>query len=147
MVRDDRERKNPHLVVIDGARARRADPIALSLVVHERKRLDIPLHAVIAVEAYATKTFSGERGPVTFDLPHVEVRLMPPMRQKLSDFTKDIVGQAVDLYVRGRCVLQPVVREPLGAEPAFSLSANDFAGAQALAETLRSGWRPVKPVG
>jgi hypothetical protein len=52
----------------------------------------------------------------------------------------------LEIVVRERCISRPVIREPLGNEPSFQLSANDFAEAQALAAELCTGWRPVRTV-
>lgn len=98
------------------------------------------------VEALASQTFAGERGPVTFDLPHVQVWLTPRLQERFRSFTRDIVGEVMGIHVGGRCIMRPVVREPLGDEPCFQLSANDFGEAQALAATLRTGWRPMRVV-
>jgi preprotein translocase subunit SecD len=135
--------------VIDGDRPAHAqsERIAISFVVHERKRLDIPVSALVRVEAGATKTFADERGwSVTYDLPHVEIWLAPSLQARLRDFTVDIIGEEMEILVGGRCISRPVVREPLGNEPSVQLSANDFAEAQALAAKLRTGWRPVRVV-
>ena len=137
----------PTLQVIDGGGAPvPADRIALSLVVYERKRLDVPLSALIRVEASATQTFIGERGPVTFDRPHVEIWLTPNLQRQLREFTRDLVDQVMEIRIGERCVARPVVREPLGNNPSFLLSASDLAEAQALAAELRIGWRPVRSV-
>ena len=68
------------------------------------------------------------------------------MQRKLREFTAGIVGDIMEIHVGGRCVSQPRLLEPLGDEPAFQISIYEFADAQALAETLRVGWRPVKEV-
>jgi preprotein translocase subunit SecD len=121
--------------------------IAISFVVFERKRLDVPVSALMRVEARATQTFADERGrPITFDLPHVEIWLTPNLQKRLRDFTRDLVGEVTEIHVGDKCISRPVVREPLGNEPRFLLSANDFAEAQALAATVRTGWRPMRVV-
>lgn len=134
----------PALRVIGGGRDSHAPPerIALSLVVYERKRLDIPVSAVIRIEAFATQTFSAGDIVRTYNFPHVEVWLAPNMQKRLRDFTCDMVDRVVEFHVGDKCVARPVVREPLGNEPSFLLSANDFAEAQAMADKLRTGWRP-----
>jgi preprotein translocase subunit SecD len=124
-----------------------AEPIAFSLVVYERKCLDIPVNGIIGVEAHATQSFFiEEQGPVTFDMPHVAVWLAPKFQQRLRDFTRGIVGDVMELFVDGKCISRPVVREPLGNESSFLLSADDLAEAQRLAEQLRRGWRRLKAV-
>jgi hypothetical protein len=137
--------QKPVLTVVSG-REQPAPRIAISLVVHERKRLDIPLNAILGIDAFATESFSDGRRIVTYDLPHVEIRLTPPMQRKLREFTAGIVGETLEIHAGGRCVSQPRLPKPLGDQPAFHISIYDFADAQALAETLRTGWRPVKAV-
>ncbi len=125
----------------------REERIAMSLVVFERKRLDVPVSGLMRVVPCATQTFADERGrPITFDIPHVEIWLTPNLQKRLRDFTRDLVGEVMEIHVGDKCISRPVVREPLGNEPSFRLSANDFAEAQALAATLRTGWRPVRVV-
>jgi hypothetical protein len=139
----------PTLRVIEGGRSPgvQAEPIALSLVVHERRRLDIPVSALIRVEPCATQTFADGYGrPFSFDTPHIEIFLTPDLQKRLRDFTRGLVDQVMEIHVGGRCVARPVVREPLGNAPAFHVSANDFAEAEALAAKLRTGWRPVRAV-
>jgi preprotein translocase subunit SecD len=138
----------PALRVVDGDRScdARRERVAMSLVVHERKRLDIPVSALTKVEAFATETFCDGRGPVTLDLPHVRIWLTPNLQKRLRDFTCDIVGELTELHVGDKCISRPVVREPLGGEPSFQISVNDFAEAQVLADELRTGWRPMRAV-
>jgi preprotein translocase subunit SecD len=138
----------PTFRVIDGDRSFdvQSERIAMSLVVHERKRLDIPVSALVRVEARQTQTFADRRGWATSHTPHVEIWLTPNLQRVLRDFTRDLIDQVMEIFVGGRCVLRPVVRESLGGEPAFSLSANDFAEAQTLATELRTGWRPMRAV-
>jgi preprotein translocase subunit SecD len=52
----------------------------------------------------------------------------------------------MELFVDGKCISRPVVREPLENESSFLLSADDLAEAQRLAEQLRRGWRRLKAV-
>lgn len=138
--------QKPALTIVSGGRMQPATRIALSLIVHERKRLDIPLDAILGIDAFATESFFDGRNVMTFDLPHVEIRLTPSMQRKLHEFTTGVVGELMEIHVGGRCVSQPRLQEPLGDQPAFHLSIYDFADAQAMAETLRTGWRPVRAV-
>ena len=137
------------LRIIGGGRDFRApvERIAMSLVVHDRKRLDVPLGAILGIEAFATQTFLVEgSGPVEFNMPHVRISLTPHLQAQLRDFTHDVVGEAMEIVVRDRCISRPVVREPLGNEPSFQVSVWDFAEAQRLANEMRTGWRPVRTV-
>ena len=139
----------PIFSTIDGGRTARvpATRIAMSLVVYERKRLDIPLHAMTRIEPHATQTFLFEGGGVrTYDMPHVQIWLTPNLQAKLRAFTKDIVGEIMELHVAHKVVARPVLREPLGNEPAFQISAYDLTEAQALAARLANGWRSVHAV-
>ncbi len=136
--------QKPALTVMSGGREQPVKRIALSLVIYERKRLYIPLDAILGIDAIATQTFSDGHRIVTYDLPHVEIRLTPPMQRRLRDFTTGIVGEIMEIHVGGRCISQPRLQEPLGDQPAIHISIYDFADAQALAETLRTGWRPGK---
>jgi len=138
--------EKPGLTVTSGGRERPAERIALSLIVHERKRLDIPLDAILGVDAFATESFSDGYRVTTYNRSHVAIRLTPSMQRKLREFTAAIVGDIMEIHVGGQCVSQPRLLEPLGNEPAFQISIYNFADAQALAETLRTGWRPVRVV-
>lgn len=139
----------PELMAIAGGRDPDRPParIAMSLVVHERKRLDIPVSGVAGVAAFETERYLGAYGPVSYCLPYVRVWLAPAMQERLRVFTRDIVDETVEILVGERCVLRPKLHEPLGAVPSFQIGVADFAEAQALARTLRTGWRPVRVVG
>ena len=117
--------------------------IAVSLVVNERRRLDIPLSAVIRVDALAVQSFADGRRVVTFDQPHVRIWLMPNLQRRLYDFTRGSVDAIMEVFVDDQCVTRPVLREPLGTEPSFQIFTADFDEACALADKLRVGWRPV----
>ena len=75
----------PTLQVIDGDRSSTVETerIAMSFVVHERRRLDVPLSAVVRLEACATETFFIEGRHVTYTLPHVAVWLAPHLQKRL----------------------------------------------------------------
>jgi preprotein translocase subunit SecD len=134
------------LTVVSGGRAQPVKQFALSLIVHERKRLDIPLDTIIGINAFATQSFVDGRNVMTYNLPHIAIRVTPSMQRRLREFTAGIAGELMEIHVGGRCVSQPRLQEPLGNQPAFQISIYDFADAQALAETLCTGWRPVKVV-
>jgi preprotein translocase subunit SecD len=57
-----------------------------------------------------------------------------------------LVGEVMEIHVAHKVVARPVLREALGNDPSFQLSANDLPEAQALARRLRSGWKPVRAV-
>jgi preprotein translocase subunit SecD len=72
--------------------------------------------------------------------------LMPNLQIRLYDFTRGSVDEIMEVFVAGRCVTRPVLREPLGTEPSFQISAADCDEACALADELRVGWRLVSLV-
>jgi hypothetical protein len=123
-----------------------AERIAMSLVVRDCKRLDIPVSAVVRVEANAMETFFDGHVPIACDRHHIRIFLTPNARASLRDFTRDLVDEVMDIWIGNRRIVRLVVREPLGAEPSFHISAGDFAEAQSLADQLRTGWRPMRMV-
>lgn len=127
------------LTVIEGGGAER---LALSLV-HSRERIDVPVSALVGIEAYADQTFQIiETGELrTVEAPRVEVYLAPSVRARLRALTAMILKEPLEIVVAGRCVSRPVVREVLGEDPCFMISARGFAEAEALAQTMRAGWR------
>ena len=120
--------------------------IALSLI-HPRGRIDVPVSAIRRIEAHAEQTFfiQDTGKPVTSSRPHVEVDVSPAIRARMWCLTRKIIGEPLKIVVDGECVSAPIVREPLGAQPSFHISAADFAEAQALAERLRVGWSKPSP--
>jgi preprotein translocase subunit SecD len=127
------------LSVIAGGREGPAR-IALSLV-HPRERIDVALTDVVAIEAFADVTFTMPGGRLkTYAAPHVEVTLKPHICARLHRLTSVIVGEAMDIVVSGEVVSSPIVREPLGLQGAFRISASDLDEAEALASKLRKGW-------
>jgi preprotein translocase subunit SecD len=128
----------------------RTDPprgrAALSLV-HPRGRIDVPVNAIRRIEAHAEQTFfiQDTWQPVTYSRPYVEVYVSPAIRARMWWLTRQIIDEALEIIVDGECVSAPIVREPLGSQPSFHISAFDFAEAQALAERLRVGWRKPGP--
>jgi len=132
----------PELTVIPGRAVGNTPParIALSLV-HSRERIDIPVNAILCIEAHGEITFC-ERGTKklwTFRHPHVEVCFAPTIHDRICRLTRQIVGEPMEIIVGGECVSQPIVREPLCGQR-FRISAYDLAEAHVLAHRLRTGW-------
>lgn len=119
--------KRPELTLIAGSR--RTERIALSLV-HQSGRIDVPVTAIHWIEAREYSRFS-KRSPDT----HVEVNLRFDIRARLRKLTRGIVGEPLEIFVDGRSVSKPIVREPLGN---LSISAFDLDEANALATQLRA---------
>jgi preprotein translocase subunit SecD len=134
--------QKPLLTIVNGGDVDRSERIALSFVVYERKRLDIPVEGLLSVEASARRTYYSEEGPIHSNSPVVVISLTPEFQAKLYEFTADVVGQVVEFHVGKRCVSRPKLLERLGNEPSFHLSANDLAEAEEMAEVLRLGWSP-----
>jgi preprotein translocase subunit SecD len=134
--------RKPLLTVVESGCTERSQRIAVSFVIHERKRLDIPVGGLMRVEALAGKVFSTEQGPVHTNSPCVSFILAPKSQAQLHEFTADVVGQMMEIHVGKRCVSRAVVQERLGGEPSFQVSAYDIVEAQELAETIRFGWSP-----
>jgi len=129
--------------VIPGGRAA-VGRIAFALV-HPRARIDVAFSDVLLIEALEEITFALPGGVFkTFTVPRVEVTLAPRARSQLRQLTAAIVGEAMDIVVSGRVVSSPIVREPLGRHPTFTIKLFDLAEAEALAAKLRQGWdRPA----
>jgi hypothetical protein len=139
----------PRLRLIAGRRAEpRADRIVLSLV-HPRGRVDVPARAIVRVEAQ-TQGILPDRESGTWVVvrgPRVAVFFTQPIRNEIFLLTQQIVGEVLEIVVDGACISRPVVREPLGAEPAFFISAYEITEARVLAHRLRTGTRSgPKPV-
>jgi preprotein translocase subunit SecD len=117
-----------------------ADDIALSLV-HTRGRVDVPISAISAVDASATIAFRNtETGEVhKYPDPHVEVCFAKDIRERICQLTRQIVGEPMEILIDCVSVSKPIVREPLCTRPCFQISADDLAGANALAQRIRSG--------
>jgi hypothetical protein len=137
----------PALTVICGRADGGAPParIALSLV-HARERIDIPVSAVVRIEAREEFTVCdwGTRRLWTFPSPHVEVCFTPAIHARIYRLTRQIVDEPVEIIVGSECVYRPIVREPLRGQ-GFRISAFDLAEAHALAHRLRAGWSKAVP--
>jgi preprotein translocase subunit SecD len=111
--------------------------------VHPRGCIDIPVAAIQRIEALETMTFyDRETGSLsTASCPRVEIWLDAHMRARIYRLTRRIIDEPLDIVVGGECVSRPIVREPLGTQSSFRISASDLAEAEALAQRLRMGWR------
>lgn len=131
----------PELTVIPGGAVGNAPAtrIALSLL-HARERIDIPVNAVLRIEARGEITICERRTLWTFRSPHVEVSFAANIHERIYRLTRQIIDEPMDILVGEECVSRPIVREPLRG-PCFQISAFDLAEAHALAERLRTRWR------
>jgi hypothetical protein len=126
-------RRRAGLTVIAGGG--RTEKIALSLV-HASGRIDIPVKAIHWVEAREYSPFS-KRLPA-LPSPHVEVNLRYDIRARPRKLTQEIVGEPLEIFVEGRSVAKPIVREPLGGTGPLRISTYDLDEAHALATQLRA---------
>jgi hypothetical protein len=120
----------PELTVIAGSG--RTEKLALSLV-HARGRIDIPARAIHRIEVHEYSRFSKLQPP--WPEPSVEVNLRFDIRARLRKLTRAIVGEPLEIFVDGKSVSKPIVREPLGN---LSISTFDLDKANALAAQLRA---------
>jgi preprotein translocase subunit SecD len=117
-----------------------ADDIALSLV-HPKGRVDIPVSAVQRVDARAT---TSVRIPQTVEVreyphPYVEVCFAKDIEERICQLTRQIVDEPLAIVIDCNIVSEPIVMEPLCANPCIRVSANDVAEARALAQRIRKG--------
>jgi len=127
----------PELTVIAGSG--RTERIALSLV-HASGRIDVPVEAIYSIAVHEYSRFSSR-----FPHPYVEVNLRFDIRARLRKLSRAIVGEPLEIFVDGKSVAKPIVREPIGN---LSISASDLDEGNALATKLRArcgitGPRPV----
>ena len=118
-----------------------ADEIAFSLV-HAQSRIDIPVSAIVSIEARATISFVNTETQQRreFPSPHVELCYTPDIQKKICRLTRQIVEQPMSLVVDCEVVSRPVVREPLCNMPCVLISTSgDFPEANALAQRLKTG--------
>ena len=133
------DRSRPDLKIVQGGRSAPAERLALSLV-HPRERIDVPVDAIVRITAY------GEgQAPWPFHSPHVHVCFNSAIRERIRRLTQHIVDEAMDIVVCGECVSSPIVREPLGEDSCFRISAFNLPEAQALADRMRTGWMKNGP--
>jgi hypothetical protein len=125
--------RRPGLTVVAGSG--RTEKIALSLV-HPSGRIDVPVTAINWIEAREYSPFS-KRQPLVRH-PHVEVKLRFDIRARLRRLTHGIVGESLEIFVDGRSVSKPIVREPLGGPGPLRISTYDLDEAHALVAQLRA---------
>jgi hypothetical protein len=135
--------RRPELAVIAGSG--RTEKIALSLV-HASGRIDIPVKAIHWIEAREHSPFSKRQPPLPN--PHVEVSLRSDIRARLRRMTRGIVDKPLEIFVDGKSVSKPILREPLGSTGNLRISTSDLDEAHALAAQLCArcsitGPRPV----
>lgn len=134
------------LKVIQGHENAPVERIALSLV-HPRGRIDIPVSAILRIEAHGDGTVADhDTGRMsTYRGPHVEVCFTQAIRDRICQLTRQIVDEPMEIVVGGERISSPIVREPLCSEACFHISANDLAQAHALAHRMRTGWSKAGP--
>jgi preprotein translocase subunit SecD len=140
--------RRPELKVIrgKGSEGPPAERIALSLV-HKRERIDIPVSAVVRIEAHAELIVSVRetRQVLAFSEPRVEVWLNQAIRGRISRLSREIIDEPLDIIVGGERISSPIVREPLCSQGCFVISVHDVSEAHALAQRMRTGWITAGP--
>jgi hypothetical protein len=124
----------PELEVIAGGE--RTDKVALSLV-HSSGRIDVPVNAILWIEAREDFSYFLKGLMRALPSPHVEVNLRSDIRARLYKLTRTIVGAPLEIFVDGKSVSKPIVREPLGGRQHLRISTFDFDEARSLAVRLR----------
>jgi len=124
----------PELKVIAGGK--RTAKIALSLV-HSSGRIDVPVKAVHWIEAREDFVYFAKGQMRALPSPHVEVNLRSDVRARLYRLTRAIVGESLEIFVDGKSVSKPIIREPLGGRDHLRISTFDLDEAHALAARLR----------
>ena len=110
--------------------------IALSLI-HSSGRIDVPVQAVRWIEARNNFSYFVNGQMRALPSPHVEVNLRPDIRARLYKLTRTIVGEPLEIFVDGKSVSRPIIREPLGGREDLRISTSDFDEAHELATRLR----------
>jgi preprotein translocase subunit SecD len=123
-----------------GQSGAQAEEIAVSLV-NPKGRIDIPVSAVVKVEASATIAFrNSETGKVwEHSDPHVDICVAEEFKARICELTTQSVGEVLAIVIDCETVTKPIVREPLCARSCFTVSANDLEEANALAQRMRRG--------
>jgi preprotein translocase subunit SecD len=118
-----------------------AERIALSLV-HARARIDIPVSAIVRIEALEEfNYFVPETGQhLKVPQPHVEVCFKQEIHDRICQLTRHIIDEPLDIIVGGERICSPIVREPLCSQEAFVIHIYDLSEAHALAHRMRAGW-------
>jgi hypothetical protein len=120
------------------------DRIALSFV-HPTERIDVPISAIRWIEPRACKFYNWGKKSIVSRLPFVEICLAPYIRERIYRLTKTIVGEAIEIVIDGKCIIKPVIREPLGVHQSLSISEIYYEDAVALADRLRARWSETGP--
>ena len=124
----------PEMKVVGGGE--RIGKIALSLI-HSSGRIDVPVKAIHWIEAREDFSYFVKGQMRALPSPHVEVNLRSDIRARLYKLTRTIVGEPLDIFVDGKPVSKPIVREPLGGREHLRISTFDLDEAHALAARLR----------
>ena len=124
----------PEMKVVGGGE--RIGKIALSLI-HSSGRIDVPVKAIHWIEAREDFSYFVKGQMRALPSPHVEVNLRSDIRARLYKLTRTIVGEPLDIFVDGKPVAKPIVREPLGGREHLRISTFDLDEAHALAARLR----------
>jgi preprotein translocase subunit SecD len=132
--------QRPSFSVIEGS-ADAPVRIALSLV-HPRERIDIPVRDVLSIKSRAEQTFFCPelQASRTHSAAHARLQFKPDVRARIWRLTSQIVGEAMQIVVADEVICRPVVREPLGLQEGFNISAYDMEEARTLAAKLQQGW-------
>ena len=125
--------RRPELTVIAGSG--RTEKIALSLV-HASGRIDVPVKAIHWIEAREYSPLTKRQRALSN--PHVEVNLRSDIRARLYRLTRAIVGKPLAIFVDGKSIAKPIIREPLGGAGPLRISTFDLDEAHALAAQLRA---------
>jgi hypothetical protein len=137
----------PEMRVIHGhgADTERGERIALSLV-HPRERIDVPVSAIVTIEATGESTYAeeGTGRLCTFRSPRVELCFTQAIVERICRLSREIGEEPVEIIVGGECVAKPTIFGPLTG-PCFVISTYDLAEAHALAHRLRTGWSKAGP--
>jgi preprotein translocase subunit SecD len=117
-----------------------AEDIALSLV-NPKGRIDVPVGAVLQVDAWATTKvrIQGTGEMREYPHPYVFVCFAKDVSDRVCQLTRQIVGEPLAIVIDCVTVSKPVVNEPLCEDSCFRISANDALEANALAQRIRKG--------
>lgn len=116
--------------------------IAFSLV-HPLMRIDVPVRAILEIEAHDAKTVFNEEAKVEEAVfsPRVDVFFKAHIKEQVYRLTRAIVGQPLEIVVDGECVSRPFVLQPLCIhESGICIAVGHVAIARTLAARLRKGW-------
>ncbi|HEX3939066.1 MAG TPA: hypothetical protein VHX43_16295 [Xanthobacteraceae bacterium] len=132
--------KRPDLTVIAGSGP--TEKIALSLV-HPIGRIDVPVTAIHSIEVHEYSRFMKRRPP--FPIPQIEVRFRYDISVRLRRLTREIVGEPLEIFVGGKLVSKPILRQPFGGIEHLCIGLFDLDEAHALAAQLRTRCGITRP--